>query len=487
MGVWTTRTVPVGTELRYPPLVKADDQDAAAEDVYAFQDDEGEFYVIETPDDMEPVAFADSRGFVLHRVNESLARQNLMLKKEGDMHIVGRVTRTLPPNTELFTFYDDMYDRTYNLDADLEVCKDSITLDLIRRASNADAAQEDNSYDVKEEVEAESTSTPVPSPVPSGSAYIVLARDRHTRAAELYEQQTSVLWLHHDIHPTEDVPGFLAMSPERRHALMCVLTFFVHGDSMVNENIERQLEAHATGMRKLFLDVQKMIEGVHSLVYTDLLEAYAPSEAELQKRLDRKALDMPGVSAMCAWIEKWINNRPAATLAERLMAQSIVEGVFFSSPFAIIFFLKSQGELLSQLYDANMLISRDEGIHVKNYTNWYAEEKAAGRGMRRADVEVMVREALDAVFIFVRVALQVSLLGLAMDDMMTYVKSVANFVVTQADEEPVYAAREAYNPFDFMDNMNLVGNDDFFNKRPVEYKAVQFNTNSVIDFGDLSV
>ena len=62
------------------------------------------------------------------------------------------------------------------------------------------------------------------------------------------------------------------------------------------------------------------------------------------------------------WAMRWINNMEQP-YAVRLVAFAAVEGIFFSSSFAAIFWLRSRG-LLPGLCHMNELIARDEGLHT---------------------------------------------------------------------------------------------------------------------------
>ena len=71
---------------------------------------------------------------------------------------------------------------------------------------------------------------------------------------------------------------------------------------------------------------------------------------------------MPAVRAKADWCLRWIDS-PTVGFATRLVAFAIVEGVFFSSSFAAIFWLRSRG-LMPALCQSNELIARDEGMHT---------------------------------------------------------------------------------------------------------------------------
>ena len=91
---------------------------------------------------------------------------------------------------------------------------------------------------------------------------------------------------------------------------------------------------------------------------------------------------IPTIKAKADWCIRWIedSSRPFPL---RLIAFAAVEGIFFSSSFAAIFWLRSRG-LMPGLCHSNELISRDEGMHTnfacllyRNLAEHVNEEDAA--------------------------------------------------------------------------------------------------------------
>lgn len=85
-------------------------------------------------------------------------------------------------------------------------------------------------------------------------------------------------------------------------------------------------------------------------------------EDEIQ-RIFRAMDTIPSVKAKANWSLKWFD-RTAYPFATRVIAFAIVEGVFFSSSFAAIMWVRSRG-ILPGLCHSNELIMRDEGQHVE--------------------------------------------------------------------------------------------------------------------------
>ena len=85
-------------------------------------------------------------------------------------------------------------------------------------------------------------------------------------------------------------------------------------------------------------------------------------ETELH-RLFNAIHTIPSVRRKADWCLKWFD-RDSYSFGTRLIAFAIVEGVFFSSSFAAIFWIRSRG-LLPGLCHSNELIMRDEGQHME--------------------------------------------------------------------------------------------------------------------------
>ena len=129
-------------------------------------------------------------------------------------------------------------------------------------------------------------------------------------------------------------------------------------------------------------------ENVHSEVYSRLIVELMPDLAEQDKHI--RALDEnPVVKAKADWCIRWIEDR-SQPFALRLIAFAAVEGIFFSSSFAAIFWLRGRG-LMPGLCHSNELISRDEGMHMKFACLLY---HVMGGGVSEQVVDELVTEAV---------------------------------------------------------------------------------------------
>lgn len=130
-------------------------------------------------------------------------------------------------------------------------------------------------------------------------------------------------------------------------------------------------------------------ENIHSETYSLLLRALISDEKE-QGRLFSAIDTIPAVKAKADWCLRWIQASDS-TFATRLVAFAIVEGIFFSSSFAAIFWVRSRG-LMPALTQSNELIARDEGMHMSFACLLYKHVRAK---LAEEKVREMVGEAVD--------------------------------------------------------------------------------------------
>ena len=116
---------------------------------------------------------------------------------------------------------------------------------------------------------------------------------------------------------------------------------------------------------------------------------------------------IPCIRRKADWALKWISDKKSS-FAERLVAFSAVEGIFFSGSFAAIFWIKKRG-LMHGLTFSNELISRDEGLHTDFACLLYSllEQK-----LEKDTVLDIITEAVQIEQEFLTEALPVDLIGM---------------------------------------------------------------------------
>jgi ribonucleotide reductase beta subunit family protein with ferritin-like domain len=154
------------------------------------------------------------------------------------------------------------------------------------------------------------------------------------------------------------------------------------------------------------------------------------------------------------------------SLTSRVIAFACVEGIFFSSAFAAIYWIKRRN-VLQGLCKANEFIARDEALHTEFAVALYHElTKNRFERLPEKDVHDLISSAVDVSENFVREALQVDLIGMNADDMVDYVKCTSDVLATSLGYNPIYKVE---NPFNWMAVISLDNKTNFFESKVSEY------------------
>lgn len=282
---------------------------------------------------------------------------------------------------------------------------------------------------------------------------------RYSKLWELYEKSVSNFWTVGEVFLHEEKASFDSMSSKEQHFIKNVLAFFASSDGIVNENLVTQFydEIPVPEIRQV-LAVQICVEAIHSHMYSLLVDTIIKDPKE-RNEIFTAAQSIESVKRKADWAKKWITN---GDFRERLLAFLIVEGIFFSSSFCSIYWIKTKNKMPG-LCKSNEWIARDEGMHAQTTAEIYKLLPALPENR----FHEMLKEAIEIEKFFVEDSLPVDILGMKSSDMMTYVESIADYWCTYLGYSKLYNSK---NPFQFMKTLSVENKQDFFVNLPSEYQ-----------------
>nr|BDT63169.1 MAG: ribonucleotide reductase small subunit [Hemigrapsus takanoi nimavirus] len=288
-------------------------------------------------------------------------------------------------------------------------------------------------------------------------------------------------WHAADLKPSDDIQSWKNdLTDNERHFIKNTLAFFETADGIVNENIIKNFMGETDRIEvAAFYSFQLAIESIHNQVYGLFLKTYIDDEKE-RDRLLNAIENIEVVKKKARWAKRWIDDGKAS-YGERLVAFACVEGIFFSSSFASIFWLKNRKgkKLLPQLVASNELISRDEGMHmmfaVKMLKYLHAEDRPSVERIHE-----IVEGAVVLELEFVSDSLRVDLVqGMTVEKMKQYIMHTADYLLNQFEVPKIY---NVDNPFNFMHAMNFDNETNSFGNTVTEYKKIG-GTESFVEYG----
>jgi len=275
-----------------------------------------------------------------------------------------------------------------------------------------------------------------------------------------YKITEAMFWTAEEIDLSGDMLDWHRLTDNERHFISYVLAFFAASDGIVGENLAMRFYHDVTlPEARAFYGFQLMMEGIHSETYSLLIDTYIQNTEEKEKLFN--AIDqIPIVKKKAEWALKWIDS--SESFQERLVAFAAVEGIFFSSSFCSIYWLKKRG-LMPGLSFSNELISRDEGMH----TDFACLLYSMGQRLPETTVHKIIQDAVSLEREFCTDAIPTELIGMNSKLMTQYVEFVADRLAVQLGCNKIFNSQ---NPFDFMELISLEGKSNFFEKRVSQYR-----------------
>ena len=289
----------------------------------------------------------------------------------------------------------------------------------------------------------------------------VLFPIRYPDIWEKYKQHSAVTWFAEEVDLSKDMTHWEKLSDGERHFIKHIIAFFAGSDGIVMENLAvRFMREVQWPEAKLFYSLQNFIEGVHSEVYSLLIDTYI-TDYEEKTKLFQAIKTIPCVQKKADWALAWIDNKDAS-FATRLVGFAAVEGIFFSGAFCAIFWLKQRG-LMPGLTVSNEFIARDEGLHTDFACLLYS--KLVNK-LTKKEVHKIIRDAVKIEKQFITKSLPCELIGMNAKMMCQYIEFVADRLLIQLGYPKAYSAT---NPFTFMETISLENKDNFFEKKVSTY------------------
>ncbi len=284
---------------------------------------------------------------------------------------------------------------------------------------------------------------------------------KHKEIWDMYKEAEASFWKAEEIDLSSDLKDWVGLTKNEQYFISHVLAFFAASDGIVTENLaQRFYNEVQLPEARLFYGFQMTIEGIHAETYSLLIDTYIKDPKEKEK-LFNAVTTIPIVKKKAEWAIKWIEG--TESFAERLVAFAAIEGIFFSSSFCSIYWLKKRG-LMPGLSFSNNLIAKDEGSHCEFACLLYNMLQTK---LSEERIKEIITEAVEIECEFACESLPVELIGMNNLLMSQYIKFVADRLMNSFGYNKIYNEK---NPFDFMELISLQNKGNFFEIRNAEYK-----------------
>lgn len=292
---------------------------------------------------------------------------------------------------------------------------------------------------------------------------------------KMYKKSVDSFWVPQECDLSKDLNDWNKLTKDEKHFVSMVLAFFAASDGIVIENLAvRFMNDVQLSEARAFYGFQIAIENIHSEMYSLLIDTYIKDNNERNK-LFNAIENFPCVEKKANWARRWINDN-RSSFAARLVGFAVVEGIFFSSSFACIYWIKKRG-LLPGLTFSNELISRDEALHTEFAVLLYNKLQ---KKLSKKRIHEIISEAVEIEKEFITESIPCRMIGMNAKLMCQYIEFVADRLCVQLGYDKIF---NSTNPFDFMELISVETKVNFFERTNSEYALANKTVdNNVFDF-----
>lgn len=278
---------------------------------------------------------------------------------------------------------------------------------------------------------------------------------------QIYKRQVDSFWRPEEVDLSKDLTDWSSLNQNEQHFISMVLAFFAASDGIVMENLNVNFANEVqVAEARAFYSFQAAMESIHSEMYSILIDTYI-RDTDTKAKLFKSLENFPCISKKAQWAQKWMGDK-RSSFASRLIAFACVEGIFFSSSFASIYWIKKRG-LMPGLTLSNEFISRDEALHTEFAILLYSK---LNKKVNKKRVQEIITEATEIEKEFITEALPCRLIGMNAKLMSQYIEFVADRLSVQLGYDKIY---NSPNPFDFMELISVETKTNFFERTNSEY------------------
>ena len=193
---------------------------------------------------------------------------------------------------------------------------------------------------------------------------------KYAWVSDWYRQAMNNFWIPEEINLSQDVKDYPRLLSTERSAYDKILSFLVFLDSIQTANLPN-IGAYITANEvNLCLSIQAFQECVHSQSYSYMLDTIcSPVERNdilYQWKTDEHLLRRNTFIGDC--YNEFQERKDAPTLLRVMMANYILEGIYFYSGFMFFYNLSRNGKMPGSAQEIRY-INRDENTHLWLFTN----------------------------------------------------------------------------------------------------------------------
>lgn len=311
-------------------------------------------------------------------------------------------------------------------------------------------------------------------------------RIKYDWANTLYRTMLNNFWIPEEISLHEDIKQFPYLTEGERNAFDKIISFLNFLDSVQSENLPNLSRYITAPEVSSLLNIQAFQEEIHAQSYSYILDTVTnPVTRDAIYDMWREDEHLLRRNEFIAGIYQAFNEEPTMEhFLKAIMANYILEGIYFYSGFSFFYTLARQGKMTatSILFK---YINRDEVTHLVLFQNILKELKKENPDLFTPELEMSLREMMrigvEHEIAWGQYVTNNQILGLNDALIENYIKYLSNLRLKAIGLEPLYP-EIIVHPMAWIDNFSSLNatKTDFF-----EAKVTNYTKAAVFDFDSL--
>ncbi|GAA0078242.1 ribonucleotide-diphosphate reductase subunit beta [Clostridium sp. CTA-5] len=303
---------------------------------------------------------------------------------------------------------------------------------------------------------------------------------KYTWASDWYRQSMNNFWIPEEINLAQDLKDYKNLLKEERTAYNKILSFLIFLDSIQTANLGNINNYITASEINLCLTIQSFQEAVHSQSYSYMLDSICSPEERneilYQWKYDEILLNRN--KFIGDLYNEFINNPTEYNLIKTVMANYILEGIYFYSGFMFFYNLERNGKMTGSAQEIRY-INRDENTHLWLFRNIIKELQSEIPNLfteeLKNELKEMMKIGVENEILWGHYVIGDKIQGINKKLIEDYIKYLGNKRLKEINLEPLF---EGYNEnpakwVDIVSNSNSV-KTDFFEAKSTAYAKASY-------------
>lgn len=298
---------------------------------------------------------------------------------------------------------------------------------------------------------------------------------KYTWAADWYRQAMNNFWIPEEVNLSQDLKDYPKLNEEERTAYDKILSFLIFLDSIQTANLGNINNYITASEINLCLTIQAFQEAVHSQSYSYMLDSICSPEKRneilFQWKDDKHLLERN--KFIGEQYNKFIDEPNGENLLRAILANYVLEGIYFYSGFMFFYNLERNGKMSGSAQEIRY-INRDENTHLWLFRNIIKEIQKEEPQMftdeLKSEFREIIRVGVEHEIAWGHYVIGDKIQGLNKNLIESYIKYLGNMRLKDIGLEPLYEGFDK-NPAEWV-NIHSDANSvktDFFEARSTAY------------------